>query len=109
MDKLNHYVKVYTYPNGYGASVVSKYYGHGMGTYGADMGLFEVAVLRHGKLCFDTPVSPDVEGFLDFQGVADILKKIEALPEANHSDSEVKGVIDNEGNVELFDVEELDL
>jgi len=44
------------------------------------MGLFEVAVLdKDGELCYDTPITDDVIGYLTFQEVADTLKKIESL------------------------------
>ena len=73
---MSNYQKIYNFENGYGASVV-----WGSGTYGEDEGLFEVAVLdQDGNLCYDTPVTGDVVGFLDFQGVADVLNQIRNLP-----------------------------
>jgi len=72
---FDSYHKIYRFPNGYGASVVS-----GLGTYGGNSGLFEVAVLdRDGNICYDTPITGDVLGFLDFHDVAEILDKIKAL------------------------------
>lgn len=77
---MNDYHKIYKFDNGYGASVVSHF-----GSYGGKDGLFEVAVLKNGKkggkqyLCYDTPITSDVVGWLDFAGVADILNKIKAL------------------------------
>jgi hypothetical protein len=68
------YQKIYSFDNGYGASVVCNF-----GTYGAKDGLFEVAVLKNGEMCYDTPITSDVVGWLDFAGVADILNKIKAL------------------------------
>ena len=68
------YQKIYKFDNGYGASVVCNF-----GTYGAKNGLFEVAVLKNGEMCYDTPITSDVVGWLDFGGVADILNKIKAL------------------------------
>ncbi len=68
------YHKIYKFDNGYGASVVCNF-----GTYGAKDGLFEVAVLKNGEICYDTPITSDVVGWLDFGGVADILNKIKAL------------------------------
>jgi hypothetical protein len=100
MIKLNHYQNVVKFSNGYSASIVSKLYAPGAGTYGADMGLFEVAVLDEaGNITYDTPVTSDVEGFLDFQGVADILKKIEALPKAK---AVMVGVEHSSGEKEFF-------
>ena len=72
---LNKYQKVYKFDNGYGASVVS----HG-GSYGGKEGLFEIAILdKNGHITYDTPISSDVIGWLDFEGVADILQKIKSL------------------------------
>lgn len=71
---MNDYRKVYTFDNGYGASVVSR-----NGSYGSKNGLFEVAVLKGDDICYDTPITNDVVGWLDFAGVADILEKIKAL------------------------------
>ena len=50
-------------------------------TYGGNQGLFEVAVLDlAGNIVYDTPVTSDVVGFLDFAGVADVLQQIQNLP-----------------------------
>lgn len=43
-------------------------------SYGGDSGLLELAVLRHGRLCYDTPITNDVIGYLDY------LAQIKALP-----------------------------
>jgi hypothetical protein len=71
---MNDYHKIYKFENGYGASVISH-----SGSYGGNDGLFEVAVLKNGEMCYDTPITSDVVGWLDFGGVADILNKIKAL------------------------------
>jgi hypothetical protein len=69
------YQKIYKFDNGYGASVVC-----GLGTYGAKDGLFEVAVLdSNGSITYNTPITADVLGWLDFDGVAEVLNKIKAL------------------------------
>ena len=68
------YHKTYTFDNGYGASIV-----WGPGTYGYDDKLFEVAILKGDEICYDTPISSDVVGYLDFAGVAEILEKIKNL------------------------------
>ena len=73
---MNEYQKIYKFGNGYGASVVCSAM-----SYGGDKGLFEVAVLDlAGEIVYDTPVTNDVVGFLDFAGVADILQQIQNLP-----------------------------
>ena len=70
------YKKVYKFGNGYGASVVCNQF-----SYGGDKGLFEVAVLdMAGNIVYDTPVTGDVLGFLDFDGVAKTLQEIQSLP-----------------------------
>jgi hypothetical protein len=71
-----YYQKQYYYSNGYGASVIwSK------NSYGAKDGLFEVAVLdASGSIVYDTPITDDVCGFLNFGQVADVLQQIRNLP-----------------------------
>lgn len=64
------------YSNGYGASVICH-----DGSYGGKRGLFEIAVLRDNDLCYDTEITGDVIGHLDFGEVSEILKKISELPE----------------------------
>lgn len=49
-------------------------------SYGSDRGLFEIAILHNQDIVYDTDLTEDVIGFLDFQEVADTLKKIEQLP-----------------------------
>lgn len=65
------------YANGYAASVVSH-----RASYGGSEGEFEVAVLdgETGRLIYDTPITSDVLGFLDFAGVAEVLRQIASLP-----------------------------
>lgn len=70
----NNYQKTYTFDNGYGASVVCNF-----GTYGAKAGLFEVAVLKNGEICYDTNISNDVIGWCDFDKVAEILERVKNL------------------------------
>ena len=65
-----------TYANGYGASVICH-----EGSYGGKRGLFEIAVLRDGDICYDTEITQDVIGHLDFDEVAKVLKRISDLPE----------------------------
>lgn len=71
------YHKQYNFDNGYGASVIWN-----LASYGHEEMLFEVAVidLETDDLCYDTPVTDDVVGFLDFYEVVDILDKIKNLP-----------------------------
>jgi hypothetical protein len=63
------------FDNGYGASVVVGPY-----TYGGEDGLYELAVLgSDGKLCYDTPVTDDVEGYLSENDVTKLLEQIQSL------------------------------
>lgn len=64
-----------SFPNGYGASVVRHAY-----SYGGRNGLYELAVLdAKGELCYDTPVTSDVEGWCSEERVEQLLAQIEAL------------------------------
>ena len=72
------YVRQIEFDNVYAASIIS----HDR-SYGGDSGLFEVGVLYDGILVYDTPVTHDTVGWLDFAGVAGILKDIEELPPRN--------------------------
>jgi hypothetical protein len=63
------------FENGYGASVVKGEY-----TYGGKDGLYELAVLdKDGKLCYDTPITDDVIGYLTQQEVTDLMIEIQKL------------------------------
>ena len=48
-------------------------------TYGGDEGLFELAMLRNNKCCYDTPVTDDVRGWLEVEDVLDILKDVQRI------------------------------
>ena len=66
--------KVYKFPNGYGASVIKH-----KGSYGYSEGLWELAVLNEGELCYDTEITNDVIGHLNDPEVDRILRQIERL------------------------------
>lgn len=59
----------FKFENGYGASIIK----HG-GSYGFEEDLWEVAVLKNDDLCYDTPVTCDVEGYCNDKEVNRILK-----------------------------------
>ena len=67
---------VYTFPNGYGASIICN-----SRSYGGDLGYFEIAVLHHDHICYGTELTNDVLGGVTFHGVAVALDQIEALPD----------------------------
>lgn len=66
--------KIYKFDNGYGASVIP--WG-----YGSEKGFLELAVLdKDGNLCYDTPITNDVIGWLTSAEVESILEDIKKLP-----------------------------
>ena len=66
-----------TFDNGYGASVICHRF-----SYGGKEGKYELAVIKapDWELCYDTPITSDVQGWLSKAGVTNLLKKIEELP-----------------------------
>jgi len=66
--------KLYSFPNGYGASVIKH-----KGSYGGAQGLWELAVLKGEELCYNTPITDDVLGHLTTGEVNAILDKISDL------------------------------
>jgi len=62
---------VAAFPNGYGASVIHD-------NNRSDR--YEVAVLRNGKICYDTPITDNVRVNLTRADVTRILGEIAALP-----------------------------
>ena len=63
-----------TFENGYGASIVKTPH-----TYGGDKGLYELAVFKDGEICYDTPITDDVIGYLRPEDVTDVMAKIQQL------------------------------
>lgn len=76
--------KIYRFDNGYGASVVRFTIAPGVGSYGADQGNWEMAVIEFTadsfELVYDTPVTDDVIGNLTDDEVEATLAKIRDLP-----------------------------
>lgn len=66
---------IYLFVNGYGASVIRNSY-----SYGHEYGLYELAVLKDGKLCYSTPITSNVIGYLTADEVVKHLQRIEELP-----------------------------
>lgn len=67
---------LYKFGNGYGASVVRSHY-----SYGGDRGLYELAVLNpSGGIDTSTPVTDNVEGWLDDNDLERLLEQISELP-----------------------------
>lgn len=65
---------IFSFDNGYGASVIT-----GGTAYCNEGQPYELAVLEHGELCYDTPVADDVIGYLTSDEVYDLLDRIEQL------------------------------
>ena len=72
------YQKFVEFKNGYTASVVSNDM-----SYGGDRGLFEIAILYNSNIVYDTDLTNDVIGYLDFDGVIQTLDSIRKLPRRN--------------------------
>lgn len=66
---------VVEFENGFGASVIQGPY-----SYGGPEGRYELAVLHHGKLCYDSGIVNDVIGWLSEDEVSEYLDLIEHLP-----------------------------
>ena len=62
------------FDNGYEISVVKSPY-----TYGGEDGLYELAVFKDGEICYDTPITDDVIGYLRPEDVTDVMAKIQQL------------------------------
>ena len=76
--------KIYRFDNGFGASVVRFTIAPGVGSYGAEQGLWEMAVVEFTadsfELVYDTPIAGDVLGHLSDDEVEATLAKIRDLP-----------------------------
>lgn len=75
--------EIYKFPNGYGASVIRGPY-----SYGGREGKWELAVFGpDGGIDYSTPVTSDVEGYLEDEEVEALLVKIRALPKRENEPS----------------------
>lgn len=103
--------KFWRYKNGYGASAVRFWIrsmilsqndpgsrgGMMPGSYGSANRLWELAVLKFNKagsfeLCYTTPITSDVLGYLKEKEVETLLKKIKELKEVKKVKKEVKEI-----------------
>nr|DAN53759.1 MAG TPA: hypothetical protein [Caudoviricetes sp.] len=66
----------YKFPNGYGVVVIQNCH-----SKGHEDGLYELAVLKEGDLCYSTTITSDVIGYLTADEVAEHLSRIERLPD----------------------------
>jgi hypothetical protein len=60
--------------NGYEASVVKSEH-----SYGGKNGLYELAIFKDDEICYDTPITNDVIGYLTEDEVTEIFIKIQEL------------------------------
>jgi|LakMenE18May11ns_1017448.scaffolds.fasta_scaffold9730638_3 hypothetical protein len=79
LSNMNGIQATVEFKNNYGASVVKH-----SGSYGNKQGLYELAVTKYNeegewKLCFSTPLTNDVLGFLTEDDVTSYLTQIEQL------------------------------
>lgn len=65
------------FPNGYGAYVMRHDF-----SLGGRAGLYEIAVLKHNDICYDTPITSDVIGHCSEDRISEILAEIGNLPSA---------------------------
>jgi hypothetical protein len=66
---------IYKAENGYGASIVQHQW-----SYGGNNGLWEIAVLGpNGDICYSTPITSDVIGYLTDEEVNELLAEIDTL------------------------------
>ena len=74
----------FDFDNGYGASVISHYF-----SYGGTEGKWELAVIGpDGRLNYETPITCDVIGHLEWDEVEGLLDRIASLPEAKESEAQ---------------------
>ena len=63
------------FDNGYGASIVQSPF-----SYGGKIGLYELAVLDDdGEICYTTPITDDVLGYLREEDVSEVMIRIQQL------------------------------
>ena len=62
------------FDNGYGASVIRSPF-----SYGGNQDLYELAVIKDDAICYDTPITDDVLGYLTEDDVTKYLGKIQNL------------------------------
>lgn len=74
-------INIFRFDNNYGANV-----SRGPRTYGGPEGMWELAVLKHGEICYSTEITDDVVGWLEEHEVELLLSRIEALKYTPYGD-----------------------
>lgn len=116
-SNMNKYRHVVNFPNGYGASIICKvqyFVGRHSEEWvedvngGASDGLFEVAILHEGEICWGHPLVASADDSqqmrnetaffysLDFEDVAGVLEEIEKLPVITKDNPMITG---DDGNI----------
>jgi hypothetical protein len=62
------------FDNGYEVSVVKSEH-----SYGGKDGLYELAIFKDDEICYDTPITNNVLGYLTDKDVTEVLIKIQQL------------------------------
>ena len=62
------------FENGYGIDIVKH-----NGSYGHENDQWEIAVMKDGRCCYDTPITDDVIGYLTSAEVMNYVMEVEAL------------------------------
>lgn len=62
------------FDNGYGVSVIQNEW-----SYGGKEGLYELAVMKNGLICYDTPITKDVVGWLSLEEAENLADQVAAL------------------------------
>lgn len=63
---------IMSFDNGYGISVI-----HGNSSFHCDDKTYEVAILKDGSLCYDTPLTDDVLGYQTKCNITKIMKELQ--------------------------------
>jgi hypothetical protein len=80
-DGYNGIDAYHIFDNHYGVSIIKTPY-----SYGGKEGLYELAILvmkpgdKYSELCYDTPITNDVMGYLTPEDITDIMKQVSELP-----------------------------
>jgi len=80
MDMGIGFIARINFDNGYGASVIKSPH-----SYGGNQGLYELAVIKDDAICYNTPITDDVLGYLTENDVTKYLGQIQELKNAKIS------------------------
>jgi len=70
------------YENGYGISVINNEF-----SYGTELAVLKGTEDKH-EICYDTPITDDVVGCLDPEGLDRTIKAVKDLPSLNNKENE---------------------